>query len=357
MPSPFISTFEESINEIDKQRSGAGYFTASSPCRIRNEKGCKSLVFGMSPERPGNFPDGDLRSMACDLHLHSTASDGGFTPKQVVEHAFEIALSAIALTDHDTVEGIPEAQTRALELGLPFIPGIEMTSVDRNNEIHILGYFLNPEDEKLKETLQTSKHLTLKRLTSITKLLTELGYPLTMEEVREMGKGESLGRPHIAQAMVRRGYVENTQEAFERFIGSYGPAYAQPSGILPQEAYQLILHAGGIPAIAHPGQGGRADMMQDNDIATHREWGALAIEVFHPRHDQYMMNYYLKLAQKFGMGIVGGSDCHGSYYPIVLMDRKAVPDWVAEKFFEFHEQTSRKSGLTANQTGKKGTLQ
>jgi hypothetical protein len=283
--------------------------------------------------------------MACDLHLHSTASDGGFTPTQVVEHAFEIGLTTIALTDHDTVEGVREAQTRAQELGLRFIPGIEMTSVDRNNEIHILGYFLNSEDQKLKEALKTSKYLTLKRLASITNLLTDLGYPLTMEEVRKMGSGESLGRPHVAQAMVRHGYVNNTQEAFERFIGSYGPAYAPPSGILPQEAYQLIMEAGGIPAIAHPGQGGRADMMQDNDIAMHKEWGALAIEVFHPRHDQFMINYYLKLAQKFGMGIVGGSDCHGSYYPIVLMDRKTVPDWVAEKFFEFYEHYSRKQGM------------
>jgi len=283
--------------------------------------------------------------MACDLHLHSTASDGGFTPIQVVDHAHEVGLTTISLTDHDTVAGIRDARTRAQELGLPFIPGIEMTSVDNNNEIHILGYFLNTEDEKLRETLKKSRRLTLKRLAMIASLLTELGYPLTIDEVREMRSGVSLGRPHVAQAMVRRGYVKNTQEAFERFIGSYGPAYASPIGLGPEEAYKLILEAGGIPAIAHPGQGGRADMMQDNDIATHKEWGALAIEVFHPRHDRFMVTYYMKLAQKFGMGVVGGSDCHGTYYPIILMDRKTVPDWVAEKFFEFYEHYCRKSRM------------
>ena len=98
--------------------------------------------------------------------------------------------------------------------------------------------------------------------------------------------------------------------------------------------------AGGIPAIAHPGLGGRADMMRDHDIEMHKEWGARAIEVFHPRHDDYMINYYLKLAQKMGMGIVGGSDCHGSYYPKILMDKKLVPDWVGEKIRVFYQSLS-----------------
>jgi len=275
--------------------------------------------------------------MACDLHIHSTASDGGFTPSQVVEHAAKIGLTCISLTDHDTLHGIAEAQEKAEEIGIPFIPGIEMTTVMEKNEIHILGYFMH-NNSNLTEVMKNSKEMTISRLGKIVDLLEELGLPLCLEEVLEIAGEGSLGRPHLAQAMVRHGYVKNTQEAFERYIGSYGPAYVPPEGILPEKAYRLISEAGGISAIAHPGQPGRADMMKDNEIQTHKELGAMAIEVFHPRHDDYMVNYYMKLAGKLGMGIVGGSDCHGTYFPKILMDRKIVPDWVAEKFYAFYEK-------------------
>lgn len=285
--------------------------------------------------------------MACDLHLHSTASDGGFTPAQVVEYAAGIGLTCISLTDHDTFYGIPEAQKKAAELGMPFIPGIEMTSVYGGEEIHILGYFANFNEPSINEALKRSKEATSRRLTAITVKLTSLGYPLTMDEVLSYAGMGSMGRPHVARAMLERGYVESVHEAFERFIGSDGAAYVPPLGVSPEEVYKLILNAGGIPAIAHPGLVGRADMMQENDILTHREWGALAIEAFHPRHDDFITSFYSKLAQKYNMGIVGGSDCHGSYYPKIMMDRKAVPDWVAEKFRIFSEK-HKKGHLAAS---------
>jgi len=275
--------------------------------------------------------------MACDLHIHSDASDGGFTPVQVVEHASHIGLSCISLTDHDTFDGIDEAARRARELSLPFIPGIEMTAVLEQNEIHILGYFADCSEEKICKALVRGRSNTVKRLTYITEKLTRLGYPVDIAEVEEISGRGSLGRPHLALIMLRKGYVKTTQEAFERYIGSEGPAYVPPIAISPREVYQLIRGAGGIPAIAHPGLPGRADMMGDNEIAVHREWGAEAIEVFHPRHDDYMTGLYLKLARKFNMAVVGGSDCHGPYYPHILMDRKKVPDWVAEKFISYHE--------------------
>ncbi|HOE63465.1 MAG TPA: PHP domain-containing protein [Candidatus Sumerlaeota bacterium] len=281
--------------------------------------------------------------MACDLHLHSTASDGGFTPSQVVEYASQIGLTCISLTDHDTFYGIPEAQKKADELGMPFIPGIEMTSVYEDVEIHILGYFLDCEEPSIKEALIRGKETTSRRLTAIAEKLTALGYPLTMDEVRSYAGQGSMGRPHLARAMLERGYVESIHEAFERFIGSDGVAYVPPLGNTPEEVYKLIRQAGGISAIAHPGLVGRADMMQENEILTHREWGAMAIEAFHPRHDDYVSSFYCNLAQKYRMGIVGGSDCHGSYYPKIMMNRKAVPDWVAEKFRIFSEKHKKAS--------------
>ncbi len=276
--------------------------------------------------------------MACDLHIHSTASDGGFSPSEVVEHAYGLGLTYISLTDHDTFDGIEEAQGRASELGIPFISGIEMTTVLDDHEIHILGYFADHNDETLNKALEESHHFTLVRLKEIIRRLARLGYPITIEEVKQIAGKGSMGRPHIARAMVRRGYVENNQEAFEHFIGLDCPAYVAPQGMPPEKAYRLILGAGGIPAIAHPGLFGRADMMRDDKVSTHREWGVLAIEAFHPRHDNFMINYYIQLARKLRMGIVGGSDCHGSYYAKILMDRKAVPDWVAQKFLAFYEE-------------------
>ncbi|MBN1901711.1 PHP domain-containing protein [Candidatus Sumerlaeota bacterium] len=278
--------------------------------------------------------------MACDLHIHSTASDGSFTPSQVVDHAWNIGLTCISLTDHDTVEGIEEAETCAREHGVPFIPGIEMTTVVDEHEIHILGYFIDYRSPDFHNFLKFSRDQTYCRLSEIVSALSKQGYSLTMEEVSEIAGPGSMGRPHVAQAMVRHGYVENTQEAFERFIGSDGLAYVPPRGVHSKEAYRVIAEAGGVSAFAHPGQGGRADMVRDHEIELHREWGARALEVFHPRHDDYMINYYLKLAHKLNLGIVGGSDCHGAYYPKILMDRKLVPDWVAEKIREFHDKLS-----------------
>jgi len=285
--------------------------------------------------------------MACDLHIHSNVSDGGFTPTEVVNHASEIGLTCIALTDHDTFLGVEDACLHARKIGLSFIAGIEMTSVIDSNEIHILGYFVDAHNAALNTALLKSRQYSLARLKSITDRLTELGYPVTMQEVllvagksptlHSFGDGAgSIGRPHIAKVMVQHGYVESIHDAFERFIGSYGPAYIPPQGMPPEDIYQLLRDAGGVPAIAHPGLLGRADMMREEEITTHVEWGALAIEVFHPRHDDYMVSYYMKVAQKFNLGIVGGSDCHGPFYPKILMDRKLVPDWVAEKFKVFY---------------------
>jgi hypothetical protein len=286
--------------------------------------------------------------MACDLHIHSNVSDGGFTPKEVVNHASEIGLTCIALTDHDTFLGIEDACLYASKTGLSFIPGIEMTSVIDSNEIHILGYFVDAQNTALNTALLKSRQFSLARLTSIIERLTELGYPIVMQEVLAVAGKGSIGRPHVAKVMVQHGYVESIHDAFERFIGSYGPAYIPPQGIPPEDVYQLLRNAGGVPAIAHPGLTGRADMMREDEIANHVEWGALAIEVFHPRHDDYMVSYYMKVAQKFNLGIVGGSDCHGPFYPKILMDRKLVPDWVAEKFKAFYRNLCERHVIVMN---------
>ncbi len=274
--------------------------------------------------------------MAIDLHLHSTASDGGFTPEHVVEHAHSIGLKCIALTDHDTVAGIKPAWSRARELNIPFIPGIEMTTLDRGNEVHILGYFFDIECKKLQETIAEIYERIERRIRLIIKKLNELGFDISFEEVREVAQTGTMGRPHIARVMAKKGQIRSHQEAFDKYIGTQKPAFVEiEDAMTPEEAYHLISGCGGVPAVAHPGYLGRAHMMEDNDIFNHRVWGARAIEVFHTKHDNFMIDYYLNLAKKYDLAVVGGSDCHGDFYSSILMDRKAVPDWVAEKFVAF----------------------
>jgi predicted metal-dependent phosphoesterase TrpH len=277
--------------------------------------------------------------MAVDLHLHSTASDGGFTPREVVDHAHQIGLRCISLTDHDTVEGIEEAQSRAQELAIPFIPGIEMTARDGTKEVHILGYFIDHRNERLLRALAETLERIVGRIEKMLAKLTRLGYPVTMDEVKEIAGVGTMGRPHIARVMVRRGYIRRHQEAFDRFLGENCPAYVGiEDAITPREAYELLLGAGAIPSLAHPGFLGRADMMGELEICNHIEWGAQALEIYHSRHDGYMVDYYKRVARKYSLAVTGGSDCHGNFYPTILMDRLFVPDWVAEKLILFHEK-------------------
>jgi predicted metal-dependent phosphoesterase TrpH len=281
--------------------------------------------------------------MAVDLHLHSTASDGGFTPRELVEHAHEIGLHCISLTDHDTVAGMDEAKARAEQLAIPFIPGIEMTARDGTREVHILGYFIDHRNEQLVSALNETLARIVGRIEKILAKLTTLGFPVPMDEVRAAAGHGTMGRPHIARVMLRRGYVRSHQEAFDRFFGENCPAYVGiEDAISPREAYQLIRGAGGVPSLAHPGLHGRAEMMGELEISNHVEWGAMAIEIYHSRHDNFMVEYYKRLARKYALAVTGGSDCHGNFYPTVLMDRRFVPDWVANKLFSFYEKMMRR---------------
>ena len=179
--------------------------------------------------------------MAIDLHLHSTASDGSFTPDKVVEYAHSIGLKCIALTDHDTVDGLAQAERRATELKMPFIPGIEMTTIDRDQEVHVLGYFIDPENSELLDELARIHQRIELRVKQIIDNLASLGFEMSFEEVCDVAKGGTLGRPHIARVMVNRGYIKNNQEAFDKFIaGEYAGAYedrvvAEFEALLPDE--------------------------------------------------------------------------------------------------------------------------
>ncbi|NBD26423.1 PHP domain-containing protein [Paenibacillus glycinis] len=253
-----------------------------------------------------------------DLHTHTTASDGLQRPADNVAMAKSRGLAAIAITDHDTVDGIAEALEAGERLGITVVPGVEISTVAEGIDIHILGYYMawdNAEWRGKLSRLQGSREL---RNEMIIGKLNELGLAISWEEVLEEAKaqgkdGGSMGRPHIAAVLVKKAYAASMQEAFDRYLGQDGAAYANPPRLHPFEALEWIREAGGTGVIAHPGLY-RNDELVKAIIAK----GAQGIEVYHPDHDEADEARYLKLAREHGLIVTGGSDFHGERQGVVF---------------------------------------
>ncbi|TDX53301.1 PHP domain-containing protein [Orenia marismortui] len=241
-----------------------------------------------------------------DLHLHTTASDGSFTPKQLLTKAKELGFSAIAITDHDTIDGIAEGIELAEKLDIELVPGIEMNTDYENTEIHVLGYYIDYKDQKFIDKLASLKEARYNRIKRIVGKLNDLGLVIDFEEVKKNADGGALGRPHVAQIMLDKGYVEEWSEAFDKYIAKGAPAYVERKKLTPQEAIQLIKEFGGIPVVAHP-----VLIERDELLEQLIEWGVEGIEVYHTEQDEEDSKRYLEFAQKNGLLITGGSDCHG----------------------------------------------
>jgi len=186
--------------------------------------------------------------MKVDLHIHSTASDGRLTPEEVVRLASKKGLSVIAITDHDSVDGIAAALVAAESVpSLRVIPGVEINTDNPNGEVHIVGYFIDYENEELKRTLETLRHSREIRARKMIAKLRKLGIEVEWQRVQELAGGGSMGRPHVAQAMFEQGYVPSLQEAFTKYIGRQGPAYAERERLSPEEAVKLVVKAVACP--------------------------------------------------------------------------------------------------------------
>ncbi|MGQ9920546.1 MAG: PHP domain-containing protein [Desulfobacca sp.] len=255
-----------------------------------------------------------------DLHVHSTASDGSLTPRQVVAAAKAQGLRALALTDHDTIDGLAEALAAGRELGVEVIPGIEISAHHEPGSMHILGYFLDHRSPQLNEQLCILKQARADRNPQIIAKLQKLGLAITLTEVQEASGGGQVGRPHIAQVLVHKGYVATFQEAFERYIGNHGPAYVSKFRFPPREAIALIRAAGGVAALAHPftleySSAGQLRQL----LAQLVTWGLAAIEVYYPEHTPERQELYRALAREFGLLMTGGSDYHGAIKPDIKL--------------------------------------
>jgi predicted metal-dependent phosphoesterase TrpH len=256
-----------------------------------------------------------------DLHTHSTASDGTFEPSELVILAKNTGLKALALTDHDTTEGLKSAYETALEIGLPFVCGVEISvKFSGPGHFHLLGYFLKPEVPELKDTLERLQKARDERNKKMVEKLQALGISISMEELREMAKGE-IGRPHIANLLVKKGVVKSFEEAFEKYLKKGAPAYVPKALLSPQEAIELVLKAKGIPVLAHPVTLKLNYLELKNYLKELKDFGLMGIEVYYTEHSPEFTKVLLEYAKEFGFLVTGGSDFHGANKPDIKLGK------------------------------------
>lgn len=248
----------------------------------------------------------------CDLHSHTQASDGMNRPSENVQLAFERGLGALAITDHDTVAGVEEALQAGERLDTVVVPGVEISTMAGGTDIHVLGYYVDHRDALFLERLAELRRTREKRNESIIDKLQELGIELTMKEVieglgRPLEPDESIGRPHIADALVLKGYALHLRDAFDRYLAQGAAAYVPQPQIHPKEACEWIREAGGVPVLAHPGLYGDDALVREVIEAS----AFKGIEVYHSDHGVQDEARYLAMAKEYGFIVTAGSDYHG----------------------------------------------
>ena len=260
-----------------------------------------------------------------DLHIHSTASDGTLTPPEILALAQNLHLGAIAITDHDTLDGSKDALSFGIPSSVKFLTGVEISSelppsFSCPGSFHILGYAVDVDHPDLNHTLSMLKDSRKSRNPQILKLLSRLGIEISLDEVRNLAGDSQLGRPHIAQLMVEKGYVQSINAAFDEYLGNGKPAYVDRFRFECEETLKAILNAGGIPVLAHPLLLGikENDILEDL-IAVLTEMGLKGIEVYYPEHTKDLIAYYSRLASHYNLLITGGTDFHGDITPEIKM--------------------------------------
>jgi predicted metal-dependent phosphoesterase TrpH len=243
-----------------------------------------------------------------DLHVHSNRSDGVLSPTALVELAASRGVRIMALTDHDSVEGIPEALEAASRYpDFTLIPGAEMSTDIPSGEVHVLGYFLDPNDRHLQEELASLRDSRRDRGRQMVEKLHKLGVEIEWNRVQAIAGDAAVGRPHVAQALVEKGHVGSVQEAFERYIGRAGPAYVERSKMTPAETVAFLSQHGALPVLAHPREMEGLEKL----LPTLQEAGLIGMEVYYQDYDEAAIQRLLAIARGRGLTPTGGSDYHG----------------------------------------------
>lgn len=263
-----------------------------------------------------------------DLHFHSTASDGRYKPAELIAKAAALGLKIVALTDHDSIEGIAPAMEAAKAYpDLTFIPGVEISTDLPDGEAHILGYFIDYTDPQFKKELEKFRDSRTGRGRRMVEKLNAMGIKIDWARVQAIAGDGAIGRPHVAQAMLEKGYIQTFEEAFDKYIGHGGPAYVEREKMTPGEAVKLILRAKGIPVLAHP-------FTVKDPVAMAKELkaaGLMGIEAYYKDNMPAVTKATLQLAKKYGLIATGGTDYHGISDNEVMLGGTDVPLEAAEK--------------------------
>jgi len=275
---------------------------------------------------PTTGASGDDAPAFVDLHAHSTASDGSRPPADVVREAKKAGLAAIALTDHDTIDGIAEAVATGREIGVRVVPGVELSAVEGDVETHILGLHLS-DTREMESRLVALREMRRTRAERIVKRLNELGVRIEFSSVLDQSAGGAIGRPHVARAMIAEGWAVDFRDAFERYLGNGKPAYVGKERLAIVDAIALIHRAGGLAILAHPAHGGTRDR-----IAMFAQHGMDGVEVRHPSHSAEDITRLMALVEHFSLVPSGGSDWHGaSDGPRTLGTMRVPAEWLSRQ--------------------------
>ncbi len=264
-------------------------------------------------------------NLKIDLHIHSTASDGTLSPLEILRLAHQLNLGAIAITDHDTMAGVKEALAQGIPPSLKFLPGVEISvlpppTFSNLGSFHFLGYSIDPDNTLLNHTCSELQRARKNRNPRILKILNELGLNITLTQVQKEAGECQLGRPHIAQVMLKKGYVKSINEAFDRYLSQGKPAYVDKYRLDCAKAIEIILAAGGVPVLAHPFLvQTQNDKILEDLVITLMEMGLQGLEVYYPEHSPEKTAHYAKIANRRRLLMTGGTDFHGSLKPEIQM--------------------------------------
>ncbi|MGH9312606.1 MAG: PHP domain-containing protein [Vicinamibacterales bacterium] len=283
-----------------------------------------------------------------DLHLHTRASDGAHEPAELVRRIWLAGIRTFSVTDHDTVAGLAAARDAARRYGLECIAGIEMTSIAEGVDVHVLGYFIDPDSPALASVLAAQRADRVRRLRDLAARLDAVGLPIDVERIiAATPEGRSVGRPQIADALVRAGHVSSMRQAFDLWIGEGRPAFVPRAAPAAAEVCALIHQAGGLAAIAHPGCLGRDDLAERVAMS-----GADALEVHHPDHDEPSTTRYRDMAVRLGLLVTGGSDYHrddGRHAG--ALGRVTLPQADFDRLLTQHEERNTRHGPRSEARG------
>ncbi len=260
-----------------------------------------------------------MKHKCCDLHTHTIASDGSDSPTELVKKAAFSQLAAVAITDHDTVEGIPEALEASRNYPVEVVPGIELSVIAPKGNMHVLGYFIDIKSRDLLNVIEMVQNARAERNPKILKKLDELGLHISEAELEEMAQGGQIGRPHIARALVNHGYVKSVSDAFEKYLKKGAAAYVPKSILTPQRAFQAIHQARGVAVLAHPISLKCPSSELDDLVSRWIEQGLDGIECYYSEHSDEMTRLCLNLADKYDLVATGGSDYHGKAKPYIKL--------------------------------------